>query len=222
MKNFFLFFCFLVLWGFPLLATENYIYFMRLQNLVGMTGTILTPTSFVLSEGQYSFGLHQFNIGLAYGLSKKVEIGTNFNLRNLSSLTGDIARDLEIKSQEISLMAKCRIYNFNSRGGFALAQYRDNTYLIASRYFPNFYSLTFSGGLVSQLWKLQTPQVVFSITQTQSMEQFILDYDGLQNRFSFGWRFLLAPDVCLDLFMTDINHYQQLFTNFIFGIIMVN
>lgn len=208
--------------SFAATGQQNYPYFIRLQNLVGMTGTIFTPTAFILPESHYSFGLHQFNIGLAYGLSKKIEIGTNFDLRRLSSFTGDVPKDLEVKAEEISLTGRYRFYNFGLNGGLALVQYRDNTYLVASRYFSDFYSLTFSGGLVSQLWKRENPALFLSLTQTQSMEQFVLDYDGLADRWSFGWRFLLSPDVCLDLFMTDITHYQQLFSNFIFGIIMVN
>jgi len=197
-------------------AHENYQYFNTAQNLTGHSGNIQTPSVYTLDKDEWSFGLHRFVPGINYGFLKDFEAGISFDLRKVTPISSIDSENLTRKTDEFSIQSKYRVIKENMYPlSITLAQKRGTFYAIFGKYLPDFFDLNVEGGM---LWESKL-ECFWSVTLSQSMEQFIFDYNPINDNYSFGWRFLASPEMKLDFFMIDITKPKNiLLDNFMFGI----
>lgn len=212
------FFVFLAL--SQLQATENYKYFIEAQSLKGPTGYIYTYSPKTVPEKLWSFGLHRFEPGINYGALRNFEAGFGFNLKEMSPLFPVNQENINRKRDEIFTHAKYRVLREKEHpADFSVGYRKDELYFVAGKYLPNLENLTFNAGVA---WENKEFSSFFSLTYSLSWEQVILDFEPDKDRYNVGWRFLLSPEMKLDLFMADITHLDNIFIdNFIFGLTVV-
>ncbi len=205
-----------------LYAVENYELFGQFQSLYGTTGNILNPSTEVLDRKKVSLGLNKFNVGVTYGLFKNFELGVHFNLKELTPIKALDSENLERKLDELSFHSKLKILSGDGLN-FAVGHMRSIVYCVFGRYFPEFYDITFEGGVRIKYWTEpgEKIKIFMSLLQTQSGHRFIYDFEDTNGLNSFGWRFLLSPEVALDLFLNDFLRYRTFFDNFYFGVSIV-
>jgi len=201
-----------------LCAVENYELFGQFQSLYGTTGNIVNPSPEVLARNKVSLGLNKFNVGVTYGLFKNFELGVHFNLEELTPIVFD-SENLERKLDEISFHSKLKILSGDDFS-FAVGHRRSVVYCVFGRYLPEFYDITLNVGLRIKYWLEpgEKIKIFMSLLQTQSGQRFIFDFDDTTGSSHFGWRFLLSPEVALDLFLKDFLRYRSFFENFYFGV----
>ncbi|PKN01498.1 MAG: hypothetical protein CVU77_05225 [Elusimicrobia bacterium HGW-Elusimicrobia-1] len=201
-------------------AVENYEYFGRFQSLRGYTGGIINPNADILSKKKISLGINKFNVGVLWGITDGIETGVHFNLRNITPFTAFDSENLGRKADEISFVSKVRLFDERDYGfDFALGHRRSVVYWVLERYFPEFYDITLSGGIMVRYRDDpgNKTKLFFTLHRTRAGHRFIYDFDDSDSSQNIGWRFLLSPDVSLDLFLTDFTRYSGFFDNFYFG-----
>jgi hypothetical protein len=196
-------------------ALENYRYYLDAQTFKGPTGNIETPSSEITPAREWTFGLHRFVIGINYGLFRNAEIGTNFDLKAMSSLN-----TIESKQRELYLHAKYRILSEDDHPfSISVGQHRHEFYITSSKYFEPLWNSNFQAGLS---WQDDTLRPYFAWTQSHTYEQMVFEYQSRYDRYNFGWRFLLSPEVKIDFFVIDCSNIKNIFLdNFLFGITVV-
>lgn len=201
-------------------GVENYEYFGQFQSLIGFTGNIVNPAPDILERRTFSLGINKFNVGVTYGLLKNIECGIHFNLKELTPFMAFNAENIDRKLDEISFHSKLKIldsgrYDYN----FSVGHRRSVIYCTADKYFPEFYDITVGAGIRIRYRDPPGEKIkpFFSLLQTQAGHRFIFDFNSVDSSSNFGWRFLLSPEVALDLFVTDILRYRTFFDNFYFG-----
>ncbi|MFH1368879.1 MAG: hypothetical protein ABII64_07120 [Elusimicrobiota bacterium] len=201
-------------------ASENYQYFTEAQSLKGSTGYIHTFSTRVMPKNMVSFGLHRFICGINYGFFRDFEAGLNFNLKEISSMPAFDQPNIERKMDEVFLTSKLRILREEEHPlDVSLGTHRDTIYLAGGKFFRNFHSITAQGGVA---WNRRETETFFAITESLTWQQAILEFEPEKNICNLGWRFLLSPEMKLDLFLQDFTHISNvMFNNFIFGITIV-
>jgi hypothetical protein len=205
-------------------AAENYEYFERLQSLRCYTGGIINPNAGILDKRRISLGLNKFNVGVLWGITDGIETGVHFNLRDITPFTAFDSENLDRKADEISFVSKVRLFDERDYGfDLALGHRRSVVYWVLERYFPEFHDITLSGGLMVRYRDDpgSKTKVFFTLHQTQSGHRFIYDFDDSDSSQNIGGRFLLSPEVSLDLFLTDFARYNGFFNNFYFGVSII-
>jgi hypothetical protein len=216
-----LFVClFLMLCPAGLYAVENYDYFIESQSCNGPTGNIETPSTRVLQHGDWSLGIHRFIVGVDYGLFRNFELGINFDLKDMSPLFPMDRENLDRKSREISLHSKYRILREEEHPlDVSIGQRRDTFYLTAGKLFENLRNTTLQAGL---LWERHRLSTFFAVDTVSPNRQLLFDYNPVNDHCNIGCRFLVAPEIKLDFFLTDIARIKNiLFDNFMFGLTVV-
>lgn len=201
-------------------ADENYSYFIESQSLKGSTGYIHTFSTRVVPNNTFSFGLHRFNCGINYGLLPGIEVGTNFNLQQITSVSSLDQENFERKAEEIFFGSKFRIMKEHEYPvDVSLGTYKDNIYLVTGKYFEDFDSITLQGGVT---WNRDETHTYFTLTESLGWQQAIIEFEPDIDTYNIGYRFLLSPEIKLDFFIQDLTHIKNFFfNNFVFGITIV-
>lgn len=207
-----------------LFAVENYEYFGQFQSLKGYTGYISNPSSEILNKKSISFGLNKFNIGITYGVFKNFETGVSFDLKQLTPITALDWENLKRKSEEFSFHSKLMLVDEDDYGfNFTVGHRRAALYCVIGKYLPQLYDITLELGVDIRYWTLPGDKFksFFSFLQTQSGHRFIFAFEDIKSSVSFGWRFLLSPEVAMDVFLVDALRYKAFFENVYYGVSIV-
>jgi hypothetical protein len=222
MKRLIVFTAIIIYCSWTAVAQENtYKYFCEAQSLCGPSGCIHTFSPYVLPCKNWSFGLHIFLLDANYAPIKNFETGIACNMKELLPIDSPNKKSANI-NDTCSLHAK---YSFSDQLSnvvdAAAGFYRDSLYCVAGK---NFYVKFLNDvGIYSSIsLNKSAVKSAFVFTQTMSLQQLIIELQPQDNIHNFGYRFLLSPEMKLDLFFTDFTHIRNIFLdNFVFGLTMV-
>lgn len=189
-------------------AKDYYPYFYDAQGMNGGSGKISNPSTRTVAYQNWAVGLHCFQLSLSCGLFPQGESGIFFDLKELS--------EKKFALNEISFHIKYQFLNWEEKNqSFAFGWQKDQFYLVSEKFFPSFYRWGVLLGLSIQGGSNIAP--FFTLYQTPRMSMFLFDYNGKENKYNLGWRFLLSPKVKFDLFLVDLGKIKDI-NNFIFGV----
>lgn len=196
---------------------ENYEYFIDAQSLNGPTGNIETFSTRVVPRGTWSFGLHRFMGGMNYGLFGNFETGIHTDIKKVTPYTAFDSDNTERKLDEISFHTKYRLLKEGEYPiDLSAGHYRDAFYLVCGKLFDRYEFTSVQGGIS---WSENDVNSFFALTQSLSYQQAILEARPEADKYNFGFRFLLSPEMKLDLFLNDVSHMRNIFfDNFFFGL----
>ncbi len=199
-----------------LYAKDYYPYFYDAQSIIGGSGKIVNPSTRTVAYHKWGLGIHYFQLSITYGLLPKSEMGIFLDLKELSErkITPET-----ITAEEVSLNFKYQFLEWKEKyHSFACGWQKDCFYLVSDKFFSSFYRWGLLGGIsFSQKDKTIKVSPFFTLYQTPRMSMFLLDYNAKDNKYHFGWRFLLSPKIKFDLFLLDLGKIKDM-NNFVFGI----
>lgn len=215
MKNIFVFLFFALNYQLStinyLYAKDYYPYFYDAQSLNGGSGKIINPSTRTVRYKNFALGIHHFQVSISYGVLPQSECGLFFDLKELSKENFNL--------RQIDFHAKHQFLNQQERyPGLVLGWQENHAYVVSEKFFPLFYRW---GLLLGFKFPKKNSKIkiypFLTIYQTPRWSMFLFDYDSEKKTSNLGWRFLLAPKIKLDLFLTDLQKVKDI-NNFIFGL----
>jgi hypothetical protein len=202
-----------------LCAEDTYMYFTEAQSLNGYTGYIDNFSTKTVPERKISFGLHRFMAGVNYGFMKFAEAGLNTDLKNFTAMPSLSQENIDRKLDEVSLSLKYRVLREEEHPlDVTIGSHRETFYAAAGKFFPALRQMrrvSVQGGIS---WNRRDFDTFITITESLDWQQTIFEFAPTKDIYSFGWRFLVSPEMKLDFFLKDFKHLNNiLFNNFVFG-----
>ncbi|MFH0807319.1 MAG: hypothetical protein V2A57_02760 [Elusimicrobiota bacterium] len=209
--------------SFSFAQKENFQYLANAQNLAGYTGNIITASPYITDTNKFSFGLHKFNIGIAYGINPSLEGGIYLNLNDISPYTSGSYE--QIRSTSVALHAKYNIvkqYTQDQPLDLSVGLYRKTLYFVLGKQFADFFNLSIQSGVDVYFSEEKKLGYFVSFSKATKYSNFIFDYKSYTGQSNLGWRVLLSPDVKLDLFLINLQQLNNAFENFMFGLTLTS
>jgi hypothetical protein len=194
----------------------RYKYFAETQCMKGGSGKIYSMNSYTLEKNKLSFALHRFDMSFNYGATENAEVGLAFNLNELQN-----SSNFSEGIKKVSPFLKYHILNSSYESPFDLTIgfYQTNGIVVLEKLLPKIFVTSIATNLNFALDKQQKFSYTITLSKYTKWVEFIFDSDITNENYSFGTRYLLTPEIKLDLFVHDLKNITNiLFDNFIFGI----
>ncbi len=194
----------------------RYKYFAESQRISGSCGKIYSVNTYTLDKNKFSLTLHRFDISANYGATENAEIGLAFNLQDLQDFS-----KLSNNLTKISPYVKYHIINSVKNYPFDLGIgiYRTSVIIVFEKLLPNLYATSLAVNLNFSLDTQQKFFYTFTVSKYTRWVELIFDSNITNEYYAIGSRYLLTPEIKLDLFFIDLKNITNiLFDNFIFGI----